>query len=79
MSFTIKDLLESKDFSDMKLISGQNHKKNEITGVTIIEAPDIMHFIKGGELLLTGLYAFKSCTISAKMLSSTHILNKKRN
>ena len=64
MSFTIKDLLESKEFSDMKLIAGQNHKKNEITGVTIIEAPDIMHFIKGGELLLTGLYAFKICSIS---------------
>ncbi len=64
MSFTIKDLLESKEFSDMKLIAGQNHKKNEIKGVTIIEAPDIMHFIQGGELLLTGLYAFKSCSIT---------------
>ena len=64
MSFTIKDLLESKEFSDMKLIAGQNHKKNEIKGVTIIEAPDIMHFIQGGELLLTGLYAFKSCSIA---------------
>ncbi len=63
MSFTIKELLESKEFSDMKLITGFNHTKTEITGVTIIEAPDIMHFIQGGELLLTGLYAFKSCSI----------------
>ena len=36
---------------------------NEIKGVTIIEAPDIVKFINGGELLLTGLYAFKSCSV----------------
>ena len=47
----------------MKLICGEQGLKNEIKGVTIIEAPDIVKFINGGELLLTGLYAFKSCSI----------------
>ncbi|MFR2693520.1 MAG: PucR family transcriptional regulator ligand-binding domain-containing protein [Enterocloster bolteae] len=31
--------------------------------MTIIEAPDIVKFIDGGEVLLTGLYAFRSCTV----------------
>ncbi|MEG0228793.1 MAG: PucR family transcriptional regulator ligand-binding domain-containing protein [Lachnospiraceae bacterium] len=48
----------------MTLICGSKGMKNEITGVTIIEAPDIVKFINGGELLLTGLYAFKSCSVN---------------
>lgn len=63
MGFTVEDLLRTEECREMKLVCGEQGLKNEIKGVTIIEAPDIVKFINGGELLLTGLYAFKSCSI----------------
>nr|WP_317450134.1 PucR family transcriptional regulator ligand-binding domain-containing protein [uncultured Sellimonas sp.] len=63
MGFTVEELLKTEECKEMKLICGEQNLKNEIKGVTIIEAPDIVKFINGGELLLTGLYAFKSCSI----------------
>lgn len=63
MGFMVEDLLRTEECREMKLICGEQGLKNEIKGVTIIEAPDIVKFINGGELLLTGLYAFKSCSI----------------
>lgn len=62
MGFTVEELLHTKEAEHMTLICGREGIKNEIKGVTIIEAPDIVKFINGGELLLTGLYAFKSCS-----------------
>nr|WP_294468377.1 PucR family transcriptional regulator [uncultured Sellimonas sp.] len=63
MGFTVEDLLQTEECREMKVVCGEQGLKNEIKGVTIIEAPDIVKFINGGELLLTGLYAFKSCSI----------------
>lgn len=63
MGFTVEDLLRTEECKEMQLVCGEKGLKNEIKGVTIIEAPDIVKFINGGELLLTGLYAFKSCSI----------------
>lgn len=64
MSLTVRELLDLKESSNLTLISGAAGIDNEITGVTIIEAPDIVKFITGGELLLTGLYAFNSCSLA---------------
>lgn len=63
MGFTVENLLGAEEGKKMTLICGEDGLQNEIKGVTIIEAPDIVKFINGGELLLTGLYAFKSCSI----------------
>lgn len=62
MKFTVKDMLEMKLFSEATILWGQKSVENEITGVTIIEAPDIVRFINGGEVLLTGLNAFYICS-----------------
>lgn len=62
MGFRVKDLLKIDILKGVKVLGGDNGLDNEIRGVTIIEAPDIGKFISGGEVLLTGLYAFKSCT-----------------
>lgn len=64
MGLTVQELLEIEQANRISLICGTKGLTNEIKGVTIIEAPDIVHFITGGELLLTGLYAFQSCSIS---------------
>lgn len=63
MVFSVKKLLTTGMLKMAKILGGKNGLDNEIKGVTIIEAPDIVRFINGGEVLLTGLYAFKSCSI----------------
>lgn len=62
MGFTVRDMLKAEIFGDAKLLGGSQGLDNEILGVTIIEAPDIVKFINGGEVLLTGFYAFQSCS-----------------
>ena len=63
MALYVKDLLKEEAINGARLISGEEGLDNEIKGVTIIEAPDIVKWINGGEVLLTGLYAFRSCTM----------------
>lgn len=63
MKITIRELLEAGKFKGIKILSGAYGLENEIKGVTIIEAPDIVRFIEGGEVLLTGLYAFNTCSV----------------
>lgn len=63
MGLYIKDLLKESAMDGAKVVSGEEGLENEIKGVTIIEAPDIVKFINGGEVLLTGLYAFRSCSM----------------
>ncbi len=63
MGFTVKDMLGMEIFGEAVLLSGTEGLENEILGATIIEAPDIVKFINGGEVLLTGFYAFQSCSI----------------
>lgn len=64
MSFKVADLQNIEEISGkVKLLGGEAGLDNEICGVTIIEAPDIVRFISGGEVLLTGFYAFQSCSV----------------
>ncbi len=63
MGLMVKELLQIRELERMDLICGKAGILHEIKGVTIIEAPDIVRFIDGGELLLTGLYAFHSSTM----------------
>lgn len=58
----VKELLEWDIMKDNKILGGHTGLDKEVKGVTIIEAPDIVKFINGGEVLLTGLYAFRSCS-----------------
>lgn len=63
MIFSIRQLLTTETLKMAKILGGKEGLNNEIKGVTIIEAPDIVRFINGGEVLLTGLYAFKSSSL----------------
>lgn len=62
MGLSVEEMLNIDIFSDAKLLGGAAGLGNEIKGATIIEAPDIVKFINGGEVLLTRFYAFQSCT-----------------
>ena len=63
MGFSVNDLLLAEELKDAKILGGKEGLDRQIQGVTIIEAPDIVKFINGGEVLLTGLYAFRSCSV----------------
>ncbi len=63
MGLTVAELLRMEVGVEMKVVCGEQGLSNEIKGVTIIEAPDIVRWIDGGEVLLTALYAFKSCSL----------------
>lgn len=63
MALYVRDLLMGEEINGARLISGEEGLDQEIKGVTIIEAPDIVKWINGGEVLLTGLYAFRSCSM----------------
>lgn len=60
MEFRVKDLLNIASLTDAVVLSGQNELDNVITGATIMEAPDITDWLKGGELILTSLYPIRS-------------------
>ena len=47
MGYTVKDLLESNNFSEMQLISDDSGIGREIKGVRIIEVPDNGKFLGG--------------------------------
>lgn len=61
MAIPLSKICELNCFENIRLVAGNDsviHKN--VTGVTIVEAPDIAEWIKGGELLLTSLYNFHS-------------------
>lgn len=62
MGLNVEEMLNIDIFSGAKLLGGAAGLSNEIKGATIIEAPDIVKFISGGEVLLTRFYAFQFCT-----------------
>jgi len=63
MNFTVRDLLKMETLKEAKLYGGFDALNCDITGVNIIESPEIVDFMQRGEVLLTGMYAFKGCSI----------------
>lgn len=63
MELTVQNLLETDLLKRAKVLEGEKGLGRQVLSGTIIEAPDIVKFISGGEVLLTGLYAFQGCTL----------------
>lgn len=60
MRYTVKDLLESGRFSEMKLISGESEFNREIRGARLLEVANMECFLSGGEILFTSLKAYEN-------------------
>ena len=45
MKYCVRDLIEKGKIDGIRVIAGEKYLDNEIEGVTIIEAPDIVRFI----------------------------------
>nr|WP_242831078.1 PucR family transcriptional regulator [Desulfosporosinus meridiei] len=52
--------------STSEIVAGYQTLENVVKGVTIMEAPDIVNWLAGGELLLTSLYAAPAGTLNYK-------------
>ncbi|KUO61746.1 MAG: hypothetical protein APF84_15260 [Gracilibacter sp. BRH_c7a] len=61
----LRDIMNTT-LKEGRLIAGHKGLDNKVKGITIIEAPDIVEWLKGGELLLTSLYNVHSDSWSYK-------------
>lgn len=59
MEFRIKDVLKLSSLNNAVVLSGEQYLHKVVKGSTIMEAPDITDWLKGGELILTSLYPIR--------------------
>lgn len=59
MEFRVKDVLALSSLKNAVVLSGEQYLNKVVTGSTIMEAPDITDWLKGGELILTSLYPIR--------------------
>lgn len=59
MEIRVKDLLNLNALKKAEVVAGAAYLDNVVKGISVIEAPDILNWLKGNEVLLTSLYAFK--------------------
>ena len=61
MAYTVRKLLESEQFPEMKLLCGEKGLDLEVKGIRIIEIEDIERYLTGGEILITSFQVYLSC------------------
>lgn len=59
MEFRVSDMLKLPSLKDAIVLSGKHYLYKVVKGSTIMEAPDITDWLKGGELILTSLYPIR--------------------
>lgn len=59
MDFKIEDLLKLEAFKDATYIGNKSELTYKISGITVIDSPDISSWIKGGEVIVTSFYPIK--------------------
>ncbi len=59
MKITVEELLKMKEFSGFRVICGAGGLNKEVQSVSVMDAPDIYKWIRGGEILLTSGYVLK--------------------
>lgn|GEM_PF-5793914 len=58
-NITVKEALELPELQSLEIIAGENGLHREICDVTVLEVPDPVHWLKGGELLLTTFHGIR--------------------
>lgn len=59
LGITVRDALEEKLLGKTRVVAGHKGLERVITQVNIMEVPDILNWVKEGELLLTTVYSIK--------------------
>lgn len=60
MELKVNGFLKMDELKNANVIAGWDGIDNIVSGITIMEAPDIANWLKGGELLLTSSYTIHS-------------------
>jgi purine catabolism regulator len=68
MRLTVREALEINGLNRAIVVAGHQGLDNEIKFVNIMEVPEVIRWMKGGELLVTAGYAFKEDPILRKTL-----------
>ncbi|EMR06599.1 Sugar diacid regulator [Bhargavaea cecembensis DSE10] len=59
MELTMRDLLKLGGFTECQLVAGERGLKRQVNSITVLEVPEVAKWAKGGEFMLTSLYAVK--------------------
>lgn len=68
MRLTVREALEINGLNRAIVVAGHQGLDNEIKFVNIMEVPEVIRWLKGGELLATAGYAFKEDPVLRKSL-----------
>lgn len=67
--FCVADLFELSPFKKARLLCGKEGLGRQINGINIIEAPDVVSWLQGGEVLLTNFYSLRALGGAHKFIS----------
>lgn len=59
MALTVRELLRMEEMQGYEVISGGEGLDREVVSVSVMDAPDIYRWLRGGELVLTSGYTIK--------------------
>lgn len=62
MELSLQDILGLGSFRDFRVLAGKNGLDRAVTSVSVMDAPDISDWLKGGEILMTTGYLMKNDT-----------------
>ena len=60
--YTVKKILESGQFPQMKLLCGEKGIDRDVSGIRIIEIAEMERYLTGGEILMTSFQVYLLCT-----------------
>jgi PucR family transcriptional regulator, purine catabolism regulatory protein len=59
LAISLEDMLRMSNFYDLKVIAGEKGLSRKVTSVSVMDAPDIYKWLKGGEILITTGYIMR--------------------
>lgn len=68
MSITVEELLQIPELNNLKCCAGKHRLNNLISGITILENPDLFNWLKGGEFIITTGYVIKDNPLKQESL-----------
>lgn len=64
MTITVRDILDFESLYESELIAGMNGLQKEVTGIMVMEAPDIEAWGNFGQVCLTSFFALKNLSLT---------------
>ncbi|QSO49361.1 PucR family transcriptional regulator [Alicyclobacillus mengziensis] len=68
MNVTVFEAMKIEGLANCRVAAGHSGLYREIKYVTVMEVPDVIHWLKGDDFILTSLYAIKDDTDAQKQL-----------